>query len=670
MNRATIQGNFWLTRLEINARRAIFHQWEQLENSGCIENFRIAAGQAEGFREGWFFADSDAYKWLEAAACIHASHPDPRLAALIDSFINLLARAQAPDGYLFTYNQIHFPTTRWQNLQIEHELYCHGHLIEAGVSHYEATGRADLLDIARRAAGRILEDFLGKGPAFTPGHEEIEIALLRLHRITPGDTVYLEMARQFIERRGRTAHFALSLVLQNIRVSQRSRLVRHKRQAYLASHPGFRPFRLPPANVSQKPPGTVLRWLGSVLSGKYFQQHAPVREQAEPVGHAVRFAYLETAVAMLAREAGDQSLLPALERAWEHMVARRMYITGGIGAQPGLEGFGGDYELDPQYAYAETCAALGSLFWNWEMALLTGEAKYSDLFEWQLYNAAAVGMGLDGKTYFYNNPLACRQGVTRQPWYDVPCCPSNLSRTWANLGSYIFSCEPGSLRVHQYISSSLHEVTIPVDSGTISVNMTIESGLPWEGRVQIKIVEISRSHPAQLAPEMIDQPAAFALQLRLPTWASGMNIAINGGTACRVSANETAPDAPIPGYDPRLARFHILQRAWAPGDVMEIHFDMPVCLRRAHPRVKGHSGKAAVTRGPLVYCLENVDNPGIDIFSAWLDPGSLAPLFDKAMLGGVIKIQGHTKERKPLTFIPYFLWANRGVSSMNVWVNT
>jgi DUF1680 family protein len=670
MNRAIIQGDFWLARLGVNACQAIFHQWEQLENSGCIENFRIAAGQAEGFREGWFFADSDAYKWLEAASRICAAYPDPRLAALIDSFIILLSSAQAPDGYLFTYNQIHFPTTRWQNLQIEHELYCHGHLIEAGVSHYEATGRTDLLDIARRAADRVVEDFLGKGPAYTPGHEEIEIALLRLHMATPGDTAYIAMARQFIEQRGRMAHFALSLVSQNLRVNQRGRLVRQRRQAYLASHPGFKPFRLPPANVSQKPPSTVLRWLSSVLSGKYFQQHAPVREQIEPVGHAVRFAYLETAVAMLARETGDRSLLPTLERAWEHMIARRMYITGGLGAQPGLEGFGGDYELEPQYAYAETCAALGSLFWNWEMVLLTGEAKYSDLFEWQLYNAAAVGMGLDGKTYFYNNPLACRQGVTRQPWYDVPCCPSNLSRTWANLSSYIFSCEPGNLRVHQYISSSLHEVTIPVDSGTISVNMTIESGLPWEGRVQIKIVEISRSHPAQRAPEMTDQPVVFALHLRLPTWAGSMEITINGGTASQLSGIDAARDAPATGYDPRLARFHTLQRAWSPSDVVVIYFDMPVRLLHAHPRVKGHSGKAAVTRGPLVYCLESIDNPGIDIFSTRLDPGSLAPLFDDAMLGGAIKVQGNTKEKEPLRFIPYFLWGNRGVSSMTVWVNT
>ncbi len=198
MSKATIQGDFWGQRLVTNARQAIFHQWEQLEASGCIENFRLAAGLAEGFREGFFFADSDAYKWLEAAARAWATFPDPRLGSLMDDFIDLIRQTQMPDGYLFTYNQIHFPGTRWHNLMVEHELYCHGHLIEAGVSHYETTGRTNLLDVARRAANRIVADFSGKGPAFTSGHEEIEIALLRLHEVTPGDTAYLEMSRQFI----------------------------------------------------------------------------------------------------------------------------------------------------------------------------------------------------------------------------------------------------------------------------------------------------------------------------------------------------------------------------------------------------------------------------------------------------------------------------------------
>lgn len=658
MSRVEIRQGFWLDRREINAQKAIFHQWDQLEASGCIENFRIAAGEAEGFREGWFFADSDAYKWLDAAARIVVNHPNPRLTALMDRFIALLARAQMPDGYLFTYNQIHFPGTRWQNLQIEHELYCHGHLIEAGVSHFKATGRTDLLDIARKAADRIAADFKGKDAAFTPGHEEIEIALLRLHQITPGDTVYLDLACQLIEQRGRTPHFALSILRQNISSGQKGKFVRQKKQEYRAAHPEFKPFQLPPNNRSKQPRSTALRWYASALSGKYFQQHAPIRVQTVPVGHSVRFAYLETAVAMLARETGDKTLVPALERAWEHMVTRRMYVTGGIGSLPGLEGFGRDDELDPEIAYAETCAALGSLFWNWEMTQLTGEVKYSDLFEWQLYNAAAVGMGLDGTTYLYNNPLACRGGVIRQPWYAIPCCPSNLSRTWADLDRYLFTSAPGCLTLHQYIgSASTHEITLD-DGRTAAVRLDMETELPWDGHVRIHITPNTT------------QPAPFALQFRQPAWANEMQVALNG-IAVDPAASPASPSAAAPdsGVDPRRSAFRSIRRAWLPGDVLEIHFELPVDLRRAQPRVKRHEGKVAVTRGPLVYCLESADQPGMDLFTVHLDPTSLTPVFDSNLLGGIIKLLSKTREGAPLTFIPYFLWGNRGSSQMTVWVN-
>ena len=659
MRRATIHRDYWHTRLEINARQAIFHQWDQLERSGCIENFRIAAGKADGFREGWFFADSDAYKWLEAASRIWYSHPEPRLAILMDSLINLLTHAQMPDGYLFTYNQIHFPGVRWQNLQIEHELYCHGHLIEAGVSHFVATGRTDLLAIARGAADRIVADFRGKSAAYTPGHEEIEIALLRLHQVSQDDLVYLELARQFIEQRGRTIHFALLLLQQNRRVGRRRKLVQEKRREYLAGHPEFKPFQLPPGNHSPKQFNTPLRWYASALSGKYFQQHVPVRKQTVPVGHSVRFGYLETAVSLLARENGDRTLIPALEQAWERMVTRRMYVTGGIGSVPGLEGFGNDDELDPEYAYAETCAALASLFWNWEMAQLTGEAKYSELFEWQLYNAVAVGMGLDGTTYLYNNPLACHGEVSRQTWYGVPCCPSNLSRTWADLGRYIYSTALGKLRIHQYISSELcNETSLGEDGGTISANVMLESGLPWEGYTRIKI-----------APNP-DQAVPFELQLRQPVWASEMRVLLNGKPIFTTSGNTDPKEATSSGYDPRPAVFIPICHAWDSGDEVEVEFDMPIRLRRAHPRVRGHRDKVAVTRGPLVYCLESVDNPDVDIFTTRLNPVTLEPVFDSSMLSGIFKLQGKTKEGTSLTFIPYFLWGNRGASQMTVWVNT
>lgn len=638
-----ITGGFWRDRLDVNARRAIFHQWDQLEASGCIENFRIAAGEVEGFREGWFFADSDAHKWLDAASRILASFPSPELAAHIDAFISLLARAQQPDGYLFTYNQIHFPDTRWTNLQIEHELYCHGHLIEAGVSHYQATGRADLLEIVRRAADRIVEDFRGKDAKHTPGHEEIEIALLRLYQITRHQP-YLEMARQFIEQRGRDPFFALSLLKQNFSVEARGKYVKQKKQEYLAAHPDFKPFQLPPGNVAKKPWNATLRWNINALSGKYFQQHAPVRKQTAPVGHSVRFAYLETAIAMLARETGDQTLVPALERAWERMATRRMYVTGGIGSLPAIEGFGNDYELDPEYAYAETCAALGSMLWNWEMAQLTGEAKYSDLFEWQLYNAAAVGMGMDGNAYLYNNPLACRGGVTRKPWYAVPCCPSNLSRAWADIGKYIFSSNQNELWIHQYISSQ-HE--------TDFAKLELHSDLPWNGNVRIKI----------------ESPAEFPLHLRLPSWSESPQVKLNGEPIAQ-NAISLAPPARASMRSAQLRSvFLSLARAWSPADLLELTFDMPIQLRRAHPKVKGHADKVAISRGPLVYCLESADNPNVDIFNAKVNTASLRPTFDASILGGIMKIEARSADGQPLTFIPYHLWGNRGASTMTVWVN-
>ena len=644
--KAKIISGFWQDRLEVNANRAIFHQWKQLEASGCVENFRIAAGDVDGFREGWFFADSDAYKWLDAASQIYASFPTPELASVMDSFISLLARAQQPDGYIFTYNQIHFPDVRWKNLQIEHELYCHGHLIEAGVSHFEATTRTDLLAIARRAADRIVEDFLGKGTDHTPGHEEIEIALLRLYQVT-SHKPYLEMARQFIEQRGQDPLFARSVIQQNSSAEARSKNVQQKKQEYISAHPEFKPFQLPPGNAASKPKNIQLRWYASALSGKYFQQHAPVRRQTVPVGHSVRFAYLETAIAMLARESGDQTLIPALEQTWEHMVTRRMYVTGGIGSLPNLEGFGNDYELDPEFAYAETCAALASMFWNWEMAQLTGDAKYSDLFEWQLYNAAAVGMGLDGASYLYNNPLTCRGGVTRKPWYAVPCCPSNLSRTWAGLGKYVYSSNEDEIFIHQYISSEY-------DDG--STKIEIRSGLPWMGNVNITITPSTS--------------VQFTLNLRLPSWCDVAisHITCNGEI---VSVHPATPqnEKTASGYDPREGRWLKIQRTWNAGDVLELNFEMPIQLRQAHPKVKGHQGKAAITRGPVVYCLESVDNPLVDIFNSRVETTSLESVFDPGLLGGITKIDGQTTMGEPITLVPYHLWGNRGKSAMTVWIN-
>ena len=280
---AKITDDFWSVRLRVNARQAIFHQWQMLEESGCIDNFRIATGEKAGVHTGWFFADSDATKWLDAASRIERNQHDDRLSQLMDDFIYLLGKAQSPEGYLFTYNQIHFPGQRWVNLQIEHELYCHGHLIEAGVSHYEATGREEMLRIACKAADLLVRDFLGATPECTPGHEEVELALLGLWQVT-GQNSYKDLAEHFLEQRGRSRFFGFSLVKQFISNAKREKKVAQACQAYFLAHPENKWAAIPAMNQAVKSPLSMYRFFVSALSGKYFQQHRPIREQKVPVG--------------------------------------------------------------------------------------------------------------------------------------------------------------------------------------------------------------------------------------------------------------------------------------------------------------------------------------------------------------------------------------------------
>jgi DUF1680 family protein len=643
-----IMAEFWGKRLQINADVAIYHQWEQLEKTGCIENFRILADGVEGFREGYFFADSDAYKWLDAAARVYASFPSERLKSLMNDFINLIGRAQCHDGYIFTYNQLLFPDVRWINLQIEHELYCFGHLFEAGVSHFEATGEGSLLKIVVKAADLLVSVFGGAGPEKTPGHEEIELALIRLYRVT-GKKQYLELAEHFIEQRGRIKGFFGQLRAQNRSVRSRGDSVRERQNAYVASHPEHtEKIQLPPDNISVKPSLGKTRWILNTATGKYYQQHKPVREQTVPVGHSVRFTYLETAIAMLYQEKPDEKLLKTLSKAWEHMVTHRMYVTGGIGSLPNIEGFGRDYELDPAFSYSETCAALGNMLWNWEMTLISGDAKYADLFEWQLYNAAAVGLGQDGASYLYNNPLSCMGGLTRAAWFKCPCCPSNVSRVWADLGKYVSSYEEDEIWLHQYVGCEF-----PLSTG--SGRVKIESKLPWMGDVKVTL------HPTQ-ADE-------FTVNCRVPSWASGISVFVNG-TSLELELPEFSTDTmTASGYDPRDSWYLPIRRTWQPGDLLEIKIEMAINLRATHHKVRSTLGQIALSYGPLVYCLESIDNPRVNIFDARLNPASLICEIDDNLFGGTAILRGQTVENKPLKFIPYYLWANRGESKMTVYVN-
>ncbi len=643
-----IKDPFWTPRLEMNATEAVFHQWQQLEKTGCIQNFRLVADQAKGVRLGFFFADSDAYKWLEAAARSYATHPSLKLKKLMDEFIDLIGRTQTEDGYIYTYNQFFFPELRWQNLQIEHELYCHGHLIEAAASHFQATGERTLLQIAIKAADLLVDTFLNLGPQGTPGHQEIEIALIRLYGVTE-DQAYLNLAEHFIEQRGRIKPFITHILAKNKSFGQRNQQVSEAINAYLAQHPEYSErYSLPTDNFSQKPPLGHQRWFLNMATGKYFQQHKPVRKQTLPVGHAVRFAYFETAAAMLYLEREDETLRQALVRAWDHMVMRRMYVTGGVGALPNIEGFGRDYELDPFYSYSETCASLGVIFWNWQMARITGEAKYADLTEWQFYNGAAVGLGQDGTSYLYNNPLSCRGDLYRRSWFKCPCCPSNISRTWADLGKYLFSFQGHDIWVQQYIGC---EWTPDQQPG-----IRMESGLPWKGEVMLEV--------------LLDEPRKFCLHLRIPGWSGGVRVRVNGEDWIVTPPAPHSPCRTASGYDPGESWYLPVERTWSPGDRVELEFEMLIRLRFTHPKVKATRGKAAVSLGPIVYCLESFDNPDVDIFMAELDPHSLRSRFSEETFGGIHLIQGLTQEGKPLTFLPYYLWANRGSSQMTVYVRT
>ncbi len=388
----------------------------------------------------------------------------------------------------------------------------------------------------------------------------------------------------------------------------------------------------------------------SAFSGKYFQQHKPIRQQTKPVGHAVRFAYLQTAAAKLAGIRHHTGLIPMLEKSWANLVNKRMYVTGGVGSLPLLEGFGRDYELDPEFAYAETCAALGVMFWNWEMTQLTGKAAYADLFEWQLYNASLVGIGLDGCSYLYNNPLASRNSITRKAWYQIPCCPSNISRTWANLGGYIYTCDLENIWVHQYIGS---HVSLGVET---LIRMEMVSNLPWEGKVSIRVTP--------------QQAEKFTLHLRFPSWADRAVLQINDETPKTIYPDQKTNLQTASGYNPGDSSYHVIQRIWHPEDLIQIEFSKPIRLLTPHPKVKSCFGKKAVTCGPLVYCLESADNPNVNLFEVILEPATLQIEHQADLFEGINIITGKSTTGENLTFIPYAYWANRETGDMTVYIST
>ena len=662
----TVDDGFWSPRLEMNRTLAIHYQWEHLEESGCLDNFRIVAGELEGERRGFFYADSDAYKWLEAACLVlrderrgpdgpdGSGGPDEALAGRVAELVRVLRAAQAEDGYLYTFGQAHFPGQRWRNLQIEHELYSLGHLIEAGLAHHEATRSDELLEVATRAADLMVRDLAEAGPSAAPGHEEVEIALVRLSRRT-GRSEYLELARSFVERRGRTSLFGLRFLGQSISHLRRAATVR-KRQA--ASPGGAAGYDLTENLTTREPRFLKLRTLTNILSGKYNQQHAPLDRMEALEGHAVRAVYLMTAAALVEQERPSSERRAHLAALWERMVTRRMYVTGGIGSMPLVEGFTRDHDLDNVFAYCETCAALGSIFWSWEMLRSTADARYAALIEWQLYNAALVGIALDGRSYLYRNPLETNGELQRRAWFDTPCCPSNVSRTWAGLRKYAYGFSGGRLFVHQHLGG--HVDLDDASRGAARGELVVRSQLPYEGHVELR-ARVGPGPPLQL-------------ELRVPAWSGPPRLTLDG-VELPVTP-EPAPAAPRDPQDtwavPLVSRYLTIEIPADGGDhLLDATFPMEVHLHQPHPAVRGNRGRVAISRGPLVYCLEDIDNPGAGVPDATLDPSAglhvePSPLF--AADGRLLL--GADPAGRPLTFVPYHAWANREPSSMQVWVRT
>jgi uncharacterized protein len=612
-NAVSFTGGIWSRRQAVNRGTALPHGFRMLEQAGNFENLKLAAQDATSGYRGPVFMDSDVYKWIEAASFELSRQPDDGLAALIDQAIAIIEPAQQADGYLNSYYTVAEPGRRWIDFGHGHELYCAGHLFQAAVAHHRATGSDRLLNIARRFADHIDATFGPGKRTATPGHPEIETALVELFRET-GERRYLDLAGFLLDQRG-------------------------------------------------------YRWLGPshrFNSHAYYQDRVPVREATEVEGHAVRALYLTAGVADVYLETGERALLDALERQFTDMTTRKLYLTGGVGARHHAESFGKPYELPNDLAYCETCAAIASIMWCWRMLLITGESRFADLAERTLYNAVLSGVSLDGSLYFYVNPLADngeeehihRGGPSRKPWHHVACCPPNVMRLFASLGHYLATRDDDGLQIHQYGAAQI--ATDLASGGAVALRM--ETRFPWDGQVRLTVSET----PAH----------AWTLSLRVPGWSQVTLLRVNGQPV-----NATA-DAR--GY----AR---IERVWTAGDVVELELSMTPHLVEAHPWVEATRGCAAIERGPLVYCLEQLDQSA-PIYDLQIDTGApLETVWQPDLLEGVqvVKTSGYAIDRaewegrlyRPLqpngsqartpvtlTAIPHYAWANRGPNAMKVWV--
>jgi uncharacterized protein len=595
-----VTGGLLGERQRVNHDVTLLRGAAELERHGALDNFRIAAGTASGSRRGMVFSDSDVYKWLEALAWELGRQPTPELERLADDAIELVAAAQMPDGYLNTWCQLEDPSWRWSDLEMGHELYCLGHLIQAAIAFARAIGDERLLAVARRFADLVDEEFRGGPQAGTDGHPEVEVALVELYRQT-GASRYLELADALTSRRG---------------------------------HGLFDAGRFDP---------------------NYYQDAEPVRGSRTIVGHAVRALYLAAGVTDIYAETGDEQLLAAMLAQWDDATTAKTYITGGIGSRHLGEAIGDPYELPPDRAYCETCAAIASIMWNWRMLLVTGESRFADMLERTLYNGFLAGLSLDGQAFFYVNPLHSRGGHVRAPWNPVNCCPPNIMRLLASLDQYLATTSEAGVQLHLYAPAGIR-ATSP--SGE-PIELRVETGYPWSGGVDIEVVASGSDE--------------WTLALRIPAWARA---------------------ALVDGEPVAAGTYAQLTRSWRPGERVALQLDVAPRLTAPNPRIDAVRGCLAIERGPVVYCFEERDLPdGVDLADVRLaaDPGlaEAGPIETLSALAGVSadavvnSLDGWREvdyrdvreldARPPasstrLLAVPYFAWANRGAGAMRVWV--
>jgi DUF1680 family protein len=609
----TIEEGFWSKRRETNVEHSIPTMREELEAHGRMDNFRRLVGKSSAPQKGPYYSDSDIYKWTEAVGWALQSGDQPALRGVTDSMIREVVAVQEPSGYLNTYFQgDHIPERMLPHSQeVGHELYCLGHMLQGAIAYYRATGDSTLIDAGMKFVDNFVIPNYGPGPNQKPiisGHPEIEMSLIELYRTTG--------KRQYVELAGYILHG-----------DERATI---------------------------RPQGIIYMFCG-----------IPFTSRTKLEGHAVRAMYACCGATDYYLETGDPAYWKTLNVLWDDLAKRQMYITGGVGARSQGEAFGEPYELPNAQAYGESCAAIGNMMWNWRMLAASGEARFTDVIERALYNGINSGMSLDGITYCYRNPLAFNPSATdkiRNPWYDTTCCPPNLERTFASLPGYFYSTSKDGIYVHLYDNS---ELDWHLENGT-ALKISQKTNYPWEGQVRLTV------SPAQ--------PTDFTLHVRIPGWVRGAKVAVNGRILEQVQAGQYYP----------------IPRLWKPGDMVSLEFPIATEIIASNLRVSEDTGRVAVQRGPLVYCMEQLDQPdGVALSEVSINVnrettkqfeveykedllGGVAllhhqgaaydaPSAEEALYSPVVPTNPKTRPEN-LTFIPYYAWANRQQSAMQVWV--